>query len=116
MPRATWRIMPARTRSRWLTTSASAGSSRSVGAKSWLRRARAAQVHSARSTRADKRALRLRPPRCSSRHWSASPPWLQAAPAAIAIATKMISAISSSRRAGLRRPAWCARRCTTGTA
>ena len=33
MPRATWRIIPARTSSRWLTTSASAGSSRSVGAK-----------------------------------------------------------------------------------
>src|SRR5580765_8996151 len=33
MPRATWRIMPARTRSLWLTTSASAGCSRSVGAK-----------------------------------------------------------------------------------
>jgi len=31
MPRATWRIMPARTMSLWLTTSASAGSSFKVG-------------------------------------------------------------------------------------
>ena len=34
--------------------------------------------------------------RCSPRHWSASPPWLQAAPDAIAMATKMTSPISSS--------------------
>src|SRR5260370_16525905 len=35
-------------------------------------------------------------PLCSCKHWSASPPWLQAAPAAIAIATKVVSAISAS--------------------
>ena len=35
MPRATWRIMPARTISLWLTTSASAGSSRRVGTRRW---------------------------------------------------------------------------------
>ena len=35
MPRATWRIMPARTISLWLTTSASAGTSRSVGINVW---------------------------------------------------------------------------------
>src|SRR4030095_1926779 len=35
-------------------------------------------------------------PLCSCRHWSASPPWLHAAPAAMAIATKVVSAISAS--------------------
>src|SRR5262249_60883733 len=34
--------------------------------------------------------------RCSPRHWRASPPWLQAAPDAMAMATKMTSPISSS--------------------
>src|SRR5262249_11461690 len=33
---------------------------------------------------------------CSCRDWSVRPPWLQAAPAAIAIGTKMVSAISAS--------------------
>src|SRR6185295_17186522 len=35
-------------------------------------------------------------PRCCSTHWRVSPPWLQAAPAASAIATKIDSAISAS--------------------
>src|SRR5581483_2524416 len=38
MPRVSWRIMPARTRSLWLTTSASAGSSLSVGIRVRLQR------------------------------------------------------------------------------
>src|SRR5213593_4420331 len=35
-------------------------------------------------------------PLCSCRHWRANPPWLQAAPAAIAMATNVVSAISAS--------------------
>src|SRR5881396_2172178 len=35
-------------------------------------------------------------PLCSCRHCRTSPPWLQAAPAAIAMATKIVSAISAS--------------------
>src|SRR5262249_3719219 len=44
MPLATCRIIPARTRSLWLTTSASAGSSRSVGARYEERRRTAALI------------------------------------------------------------------------
>src|SRR5262249_43044090 len=35
-------------------------------------------------------------PLCSCRHCRTSPPWLQAPPAAMAIATKIVSAISAS--------------------
>src|SRR5689334_9402497 len=38
MPRESWRIIPARTRSLWLTTSASAGSSFKVGIRVRLQR------------------------------------------------------------------------------
>src|SRR5204863_7996663 len=45
---------------------------------------------------------------CSSSDWSARPPWLQAAPAAIAMATKVVSAISWSVAPALVARAVCA--------
>src|SRR5207245_6106951 len=45
---------------------------------------------------------------CSSSDWRASPPWLQAAPAAIAMATKVVSAISWSVAPALAARAVCA--------
>src|SRR5581483_4507337 len=44
MPRATWRIIPARVSSLWLTTSASAGSSFKVGAKRAEKRTRVVYI------------------------------------------------------------------------
>ena len=104
MPRATWRIIPARTMSLWLTTSASAGSSRSVGPgdgrdgssegpclhEGTQCTVRASDAPAGRSLR------RVRRPAVLPRHCSARPPWLHAAPDAIAMATKMTSPISSS--------------------
>src|SRR5262245_11836925 len=87
--------MPARTRRRWLTTSASAGSSRSVGARRRERRVTIG-IYSPAA------------PPCASRHWSMRPPWLHAAPDAMAIATKVTSAISASVAPALRAFPTCA--------
>src|SRR5690348_13557312 len=60
MPRATCRIIPARTRSLWLTTSASAGSSRKVGARYDDSRLTAApDTRRRRPPPASRRSLRL---------------------------------------------------------
>src|SRR5262245_66540277 len=53
--------------------------------------------HIGRCLRAtDVRSKVVDQPLCSCRHWSASPPWLHAAPAAMAMATNVVSAISAS--------------------
>src|SRR5678815_4249967 len=77
MPAESWRISPARTRSLWLTASASAGSSRRVGMKVWDQRTTRLLVETSQANGAQQpRRPRSRCPRDSSRAPAPGTTWL----------------------------------------